>query len=213
MKIYNYNSKTGEYTGEGNAQVSPKEPGKYLIPAHATEDKPPTPGEHEAAVWQGGAWQIIGDWRGSKGYVSGEPTEIEELGPLPDGWSETPPEPTLEEAKENKKKELADARWRDEVGGIVIDGVRMYTDRESQAKYTGAVVTYTAKGVWPPSWKGMDGWLTLPDGNALMDLAEAVEMHVAGLFVREEALSKQVDAAETVEEVQAISWQAGNTDG
>ena len=35
--------------------------------------------------------------KGETGYVNGEPFTVKEYGPLPDGWSETPPPPTPEE--------------------------------------------------------------------------------------------------------------------
>lgn len=117
-----------------------------------------------------------------------------------------PPPPTLEEAKIAKANEIADARWQDEVGGIVVGGVKMYTDRDSQAKYTGAVVTYNMRGTWPQAWKGMDGWLPLPTGDDLLDLADAVEQHVQSLYLKEGMIDMQIKAAQTVEEVQAISW-------
>lgn len=58
------------------------------------------PGEiTEGFVWRvaGDAWEEVEDHRGEKGYLDGQPHTITELGPLPDGWSDTPPPPTHEE--------------------------------------------------------------------------------------------------------------------
>ena len=46
---------------------------------------------------QNGKWIYVEDHKGKSGYIKGEPYEIKEYGPLPDGWSDTPPTPTHEE--------------------------------------------------------------------------------------------------------------------
>jgi hypothetical protein len=56
MKIYHYHSVTGEYLGDSIARESPLEPGVYLIPAHATDIKPPEPIEQKLRVFTQGQW-------------------------------------------------------------------------------------------------------------------------------------------------------------
>lgn len=63
MMIYHYSPDTGEYTGSSEAQESPLEPGVPLIPQFATTDAPPAVSSHEAAVWDGSAWQVMPDYR------------------------------------------------------------------------------------------------------------------------------------------------------
>ena len=67
-----------------------------VAPANALRGHPPTarPGFHPAE--QSGQWIEIEDHRGKQGYVNGQPCEIKDFGPLPGGWSDTPP-PTPEE--------------------------------------------------------------------------------------------------------------------
>ena len=96
MKCYNYAPRTGEYTGEEEAFEDPKAPGRYLLPGRATWEKPPpkaglNPDSSETSVWDGTKWVITEDHRGRKGYVGGAETEIKNLGPLPEGWSDNPP--------------------------------------------------------------------------------------------------------------------------
>ena len=69
MKIYNYDLQ-GKYTGESVADESPLETGVYLIPAKATNIKPPITKANEVAVFDGQVWNI-------QAVVSNEPTEEE----------------------------------------------------------------------------------------------------------------------------------------
>jgi len=79
MKLYNYDSITGEFTGESTALLDPletqraKEP-RYLLPAHCTEKEPPAVRAKETPVWDGTQWKIVPDYRGQVGYnpTSGE---------------------------------------------------------------------------------------------------------------------------------------------
>ncbi len=56
--------------------------------------------------WTGEAWEQVEDHKGREGYVDGKPHTVKEYGPLPDGWSDTPPEPTLDEAVAAKCAEI-----------------------------------------------------------------------------------------------------------
>lgn len=47
--------------------------------------------------WDGEKWVQIEDHRGQKGWLNGEESTIGNLGPLPAGWSDEPPELTQEE--------------------------------------------------------------------------------------------------------------------
>lgn len=58
MKVYNYNN-NGIFTGIENAEPSPAELGKFLIPANATTIKPPdfNPSK-DFAYWNGSSWEV-----------------------------------------------------------------------------------------------------------------------------------------------------------
>jgi|GEM_PF-3702662 len=114
--------------------------------------------------------------------------------------------PTLDEWKSHRKNLIAAARYEEEVGGVDYLGVRMHTDRDSQAKYTAAVVAYQATGAFPPVWKGVSGWLAIGSAEVMLGLAAAVQQHIAALYVKEEALAGMVDAAKTREELEAVVW-------
>ncbi len=49
--------------------------------------------------WTGEAWEQVEDQRGREGWLNGRPHKITEFGPLPEGWSDTPPPPSLDESR------------------------------------------------------------------------------------------------------------------
>lgn len=55
--VYSYHPETGVYLGIAKAWESPLEPGKYLIPACATEEMPPETDDTQQAIWTGSAWE------------------------------------------------------------------------------------------------------------------------------------------------------------
>ena len=58
ITVYAYDPTAKEYRGTAKAYEDPKHPGRYLIPAFATEIEPPEPGENQRVVWDGQAWQL-----------------------------------------------------------------------------------------------------------------------------------------------------------
>ena len=58
ITVYAYDPITKEYQGTAEATEDPKHPGRYLVPAFATETEPPAPGENQKVVWGGHAWQL-----------------------------------------------------------------------------------------------------------------------------------------------------------
>ncbi len=73
-----------------------------VAPANALRGETPTarPGFHPAE--QNGRWIDIEDHRGKSGYVNGQPCEVKDFGPLPEGWSDAPPPPTPEETAQTE---------------------------------------------------------------------------------------------------------------
>ena len=116
-----------------------------------------------------------------------------------------PQPPTLAEAKAQKLQEIAWARLQAEIGGVTVAGATIRTDRESQAMITGAALKAIQDTAYICTWKGEPGWVTLT-AQQVLGIADAVRAHVQGCFDREAGLAAQVQAAETVEAVQAINW-------
>ena len=83
---------------------APANPGTFA-PAHAVRTAPTV----KKGFWpcmKNGTWEQVEDHRGKQGYVNGEAFTVKEPGPLPEGWSDTPPPPTLEEAVKKRKGEI-----------------------------------------------------------------------------------------------------------
>ncbi|MEI8244350.1 MAG: hypothetical protein WCI51_00885 [Lentisphaerota bacterium] len=93
MNYYSFSSVTKEYTGVGEAKLSPLEKNVYLLPGRATFIEPPQAGENEVAIWNGQAWEIKQDFRGETVYdtATGEPFAICDIGPLRGGVTPTVP--------------------------------------------------------------------------------------------------------------------------
>lgn len=101
MKIYNFHPETGEYLGESEADKSPLEKDVWLVPANATEKKPPTAGENEIPVFSEEGWSLTHDFRGVKYWNdSGEEFTVFRIGePIPDGYLSSPPRRISEKKK------------------------------------------------------------------------------------------------------------------
>jgi hypothetical protein len=157
--------------------------------------------------WNGEAWEQVENHVGEKGWVNGVETEITEYGPYPEGWSDTPPPPTLEEAKEKKLKEINDAKWAAiRTGEVEYEGLHYGTDKDSQNALSRAVVAYQSTGALPPVWKAKDGALQNPTIEQLTAILALVIGFAEVQFSRESTLMERVNAAETVEDAEAVTW-------
>ena len=108
-------------------------------------------------------------------------------------------------AKAAKKQEIAAARYAAEIAGVTVGGVVVRTDRESQALITGAALKATQDGTYSCTWKTESGFVTLNAGT-IIAVADAVRTHVQTCFDTEAAKCALIDAAQTVEDVEAVAW-------
>lgn len=79
----------GIYIGTTLADVSPLEPGVWLIPARCVEQAPPAAGEHQLPRWDGERWSLIDSYAGLTAYnvETGAPMAIDRHGELPTGYT------------------------------------------------------------------------------------------------------------------------------
>lgn len=173
--IYNYDPATGAYVSTSIAETSPREPGVFLIPAHATEIAPP---EREPLTWPvfdaiTATWSLVPDHRGGVYYstATGQRVEITDLGKTPADLGLTDQEPPAgpvvfvagawQRDVAAAKAEIwdrikAERDRRTQAGGYQAGGKWFHSDTFSRTQQIGLVML--GAGI-PPGmmWKTMDG--------------------------------------------------------
>ena len=76
-----------------------------FLPVNATYTKTLADKEGFVQHWDGKKWGYVENNKGKSGYVDGKPFKVKEYGPLPAGWSETPPPPTAVELADHIRAE------------------------------------------------------------------------------------------------------------
>ncbi|ADE57225.1 DUF4376 domain-containing protein [Aminobacterium colombiense] len=104
-----------------------------------------------------------------------------------------------------KLLEIASARWAEETAGISVNGLKIKTDRESQAMITGAALQEIDDPTYSCQWKTEGGFVTLV-ADEIKAVAKAVRAHVQACFDKEAVLIAQVEAVTTEEELNLIKW-------
>lgn len=140
MQIYNYHSVTKEYLGESTADKSPLEEDIYLIPANATEIKPPEVSENQVAVFKDENWTIAADFRGNTYYDkdTGQPVIIDFIGNIPDNLQDTLP---LNVLKQQKISEIQNAYTNSFLNGLESAiGIKFHIKPDDQLNYIGAMI-------------------------------------------------------------------------
>lgn len=114
LKIYNYHPSSGVFLSEAEAEQDQLDADNWLIPAHATDKKPPKQKKGHALIFKSNEWQNVIDNRGtvywledgSEHVISGIAEELPE-GALTEK-PEVEPEPlTNEQIKEQRAIEYA----------------------------------------------------------------------------------------------------------
>lgn len=196
----------GVFTGFGTAFESPIDEGVFHIPGGCVETAPPETSTGEAAVWQGDAWQVMPDHRGETWYLNGAATVISAVGdPGSQGYVPLPPPLSTPELKTY----AAARRYAAETGGIVVDGVSILTDRESQRLIADAASYVEKYTVATVNFKSATGFVTLT-AEQIDAIAGAVGAHVQASFSSEMAVAAAIDAGTitTTAEIDAAAWPA-----
>ena len=221
MNVYKYND-NGEYIGTEEALLDPLETeqqGKniYLLPTNATFTEPSKAQEGYINVWNGKTWEQVEDNRGVEYWMPedkfGAPArEMKELGELPEGAMLTPPEQTLEELKTAKIASLKAERDQKEVLPIEYNGNSFDYDDKARDRINAAIIALDMAGK-----EATLQWTTANNTNAtvtaqdLRNIIAAVAMRSNTLHEQYRVAKEVVNAAETKEEVEAVTLE-GNAD-
>ena len=96
-KAYQYDA-SGYFVGEVEDYGGP-------LPNNSTRTVPEVRNGY-IPHWMGTAGEQVENHKGKEGYVGGKSFTVKEYGPLPNGWSDTPPEPTQKEKDAQLKTQI-----------------------------------------------------------------------------------------------------------
>lgn len=112
---------------------------------------------------------------------------------------------TLDEAKKRKRALIATARYEREIAGVASpSGNLIGTDREDQSKIAGAVAAVQAGFITSVDWKFGDGIFVTLTAEQILNVGRMVTQHVQEQFTWEKLKAAEVEAATTIEAVNAI---------
>lgn len=177
------------YAGQQECQIDPLESEKqghpvYLLPANCTWQEPLNEKEGYKIKWNGEAW------------------EYEEI-PVPP----EPEPPTLEEVKEQKINELKSIRDAKEMEPVLYAEHKFDFDSKSYERITAAIYALDMQGATSTiNWTLADNGSTPVTANDLRGVIAAAAVRSDALHTAYRALKSQVQAAETVDDVNDIVW-------
>lgn len=105
----------------------------------------------------------------------------------------------------------ADKRWRIEIGGCIVDGRPIATDRESQSKLLAEMVAIGAGLRADPSpWKCADGTFASLTSAGMLAVIAGARAHVAGAFAVEAAVVAGIASGTitTTAQIDSAGWSA-----
>ena len=188
MYAYKYDENK-YYAGKQEFQIDPLESEKqghpvYLLPADCTWAEPLNEKEGYKIKWNGEAW------------------EYEEI-PVPP----EPEQPTLEEVKAQKINELKAVRDAKEMEPVLYAARKFDFDSKSYERITAAIYALDMQGATSTiSWTLADNSSTPVTANDLRGVIAAAAVRSDALHTAYRALKSQVQAAETVDDVNNIMW-------
>ena len=102
-------------------------------------------------------------------------------------------------------EQLAAHRFEFETSGLTLEGgLRIKTDRESQAQLANSYVTLKSGLIPDTDWKAANGWQV--GGLAEIEpIAKTMAAHVRACFRGERAAEAAINAAATMADIEAIS--------
>lgn len=187
-------------------------------PRNSTPVWPPDVGKREAARINGDfrTWSVVPDWRGFS-YWRADRTQvtIRDLGVVPEeGWLEQDPGPGIDEAKVAKHavlREGYEAAIEADVTYTSMAGVTQVYQADqafSVANLSQMILAFQASQAVPDGfyWVARDNTKVPFTYGDLLGLAQAIGASGFAAYAHWQDCKALVDAAETVEEVEAVAW-------
>jgi hypothetical protein len=117
----------------------------------------------------------------------------------------------LESLKARKWAEIKAARDTQESAGFTVEGIGTFdSDSESRSRITGtAIAAKIAKDAGQPfsvEWTLADNTAVVLDADQVITVGFAMLTHITSTHEKGRVLRAQIDAAQTAEEVEAITW-------
>lgn len=115
----------------------------------------------------------------------------------------------MERAKAQKKDAATAKRWEYETRGIITpDEITILTGTDDQNRIASAIQGMKNASMAETDFKAASGW-TKVTLEQLEQIAALIAVHVQTCFSRERALHEQIDACETLEQLNAINLDEG----
>ena len=148
------------------------------MPERSTPTKPPKLTGTQVARWTGSGWEKLA--------AAPEPEPL----PAPD-W------PAL----------IAARRFQAETGGVIVEGIQVNTERDSQSLLTGAAFAASLDPGYHIKWKAATGFVDLT-GEQIIGIASQVRAFVQACFNREAELLGAVADGSITAEILEEGWPA-----
>ena len=188
MLAYRYDENK-YYAGKQECQIDPLESKKqghpvYLLPADCTWADPLNEKEGYKIKWNGNEWEY-------------------ELIPI----EPEPEPPTLDDVKAQKINELKAVRDFKEMEPVLYAEHKFDFDSKSYERITAAIYALDMQGATSTiNWTLTDNGSTPVTANDLRGVIAAAAVRSDALHIKYNELKQRVNAAQTVEEVEAIHW-------
>lgn len=100
---------------------------------------------------------------------------------------------------------IAARRYKAEIGGVTLNGMRIDTDDRSKLLINGAALEATIDPTYVMQWKTPDGFIELT-AQQVVGIARAVRAHVQACFDREAVLLAALEAGTLTDVMLEQGW-------
>jgi len=100
---------------------------------------------------------------------------------------------------------IADERYRREASGVVVDGLKIETTRDSQALIASTGLSAVLDSEYRCNFKTVGGFVEIGSAQ-IITIAKAVRAHVQACFDRELTLLRAIEAREYHDDMLSQGW-------